>query len=390
MAYIIKNTFLLFLSIFFSLKLYSQDQIITGADQHNLYLPILKNKKVGIVAHKATRLYLNNNRHLVDFLLEKKIEVIKIFAPEHGFYGSTFDQNIEEDSLDTATGLSIISLYGKSKKPTPDDLKNVDIVVFDLQDVGARFYTFLSTLHYVMQACAEEKIPMIILDRPNPNGHYVDGPVLEMEFKSFVGMHPIPIVHGMTLGEYAQMINGENWLGNNLKCDITIIPVKNYTHKKKYKLPVRPSPNLPNSQSIYLYPSLCLLERTKISIGRGTEKQFQIYGHPNFPKSNFSFIPQSNFGSKNPKWKGQICNGLSLENINPPNHLNLSWIIDAYKKLPKDLPFFLDGFERIAGTDLLRVQIENYTPIEEIRKSWEPELEKFKVKRKKYLIYPDY
>tara|TARA_B100000686_G_C16798396_1_gene984142 strand:+ start:1531 stop:2703 length:1173 start_codon:yes stop_codon:yes gene_type:complete len=390
MAYIIKNTFLLFLSIFFSLKLYSQDQIITGADQHNLYLPILKNKKVGIVAHKATRLYLNNNRHLVDFLLEKKIEVIKIFAPEHGFYGSTFDQNIEEDSLDTATGLSIISLYGKSKKPTPDHLKNVDIVVFDLQDVGARFYTFLSTLHYVMQACAEEKIPMIILDRPNPNGHYVDGPVLEMEFKSFVGMHPIPIVHGMTLGEYAQMINGENWLGNNLKCDITIIPVKNYTHKKKYKLPVRPSPNLPNSQSIYLYPSLCLLERTKISIGRGTEKQFQIYGHPNFPKSNFSFIPQSNFGSKNPKWKGQICNGLSLENINPPNHLNLSWIIDAYKKLPKDLPFFLDGFERIAGTDLLRVQIENYTPIEEIRKSWEPELEKFKVKRKKYLIYPDY
>tara|TARA_B110000438_G_scaffold266326_1_gene280318 strand:- start:1187 stop:1915 length:729 start_codon:yes stop_codon:yes gene_type:complete len=241
-----------------------------------------------------------------------------------------------------------------------------------------------------MQACAEANIPVLLLDRPNPNGHYVDGPVLDMKFKTYVGMHPVPIVHGMTLGEYASMINGENWLGKNLKCNLRIVKIKNYTHKTKYILPVRPSPNLPNNQAISLYPSLCLLEPTTISIGRGTEKQFQIYGHPNFPKSKFKFKPAPNFGSKSPKWNDNICFGVSLEKIEISDQLNLSWLIDAYNKLPKNYIFFKDSFERIAGTDNLRKQIINKVSINQIRKSWEPGLENYKKLRKKYLIYPDY
>jgi uncharacterized protein YbbC (DUF1343 family) len=388
MTFNLKNTVLLFVFIFSFSSGFCQNEILTGADQYDEYIPFLKNKTIGIVAHKASR--VNNEIHLVDFLVENKIKIKTIFAPEHGYDGRADNGDLLSDSKDQSTGLNIISLHGKIKKPLPEHLQGIDLMVFDLQDVGARFYTFLSTLHYVMQACAEANIPVLLLDRPNPNGHYVDGPVLDMKFKTYVGMHPVPIVHGMTLGEYASMINGENWLGKNLKCNLRIVKIKNYTHKTKYILPVRPSPNLPNNQAISLYPSLCLLEPTTISIGRGTEKQFQIYGHPNFPKSKFKFKPAPNFGSKSPKWNDNICFGVSLEKIEISDQLNLAWLIDAYNKLPKNYIFFKDSFERIAGTDNLRKQIINQVSINQIRKSWEPGLENYKKLRKKYLIYPDY
>ena len=388
MTFTFKNTVLLFVIVFPFSPSFCQKQIITGADQYEEYIPYLKNKKIGVVAHKATRITKEKQAHLVNFLIEKQIDVKTIFAPEHGYEGRADDGNLLPDSNDKTTGLKIISLYGKTKKPLPKHLKGIDLIIFDLQDVGARFYTFLSTLHYVMEACAEANIPLLLLDRPNPNSHYVDGPVLNLKFKTFVGMHPVPIVHGMTLGEYAKMINGEGWLGENLKCELKIIKVKNYTHKTKYILPIRPSPNLPNSQSISLYPSLCLLEPTNISIGRGTEKQFQIYGHPNFPESKFTFKPNPNFGSKNPKWNGETCFGVSLENLKVLNQLDLRWLIDAYNKLPKNNVFFKNSFERIAGNSQLREQIINNVTINEIRKSWEPELTNYKNMRKKYLIYP--
>jgi len=388
MTFNLKNTVLLFVFVFSFSSGFCQNEILTGADQYDEYIPFLKNKTIGIVAHKASR--VNNEIHLVDFLVENKIKIKTIFAPEHGYDGRADNGDLLSDSKDQSTGLNIISLHGKIKKPLPEHLQGIELMVFDLQDVGARFYTFLSTLHYVMQACAEANIPVLLLDRPNPNGHYVDGPVLDMKFKTYVGMHPVPIVHGMTLGEYASMINGENWLGKNLKCNLRIVKIKNYTHKTKYILPVRPSPNLPNNQAISLYPSLCLLEPTTISIGRGTEKQFQIYGHPNFPKSKFKFKPAPNFGSKSPKWNDNICFGVSLEKIEISDQLNLAWLIDAYNKLPKNYIFFKDSFERIAGTDNLRKQIINKVSINQIRKSWEPGLENYKKLRKKYLIYPDY
>ena len=388
MTFKFKNTVLLFVIVFPFSPSFCQKQIITGADQYEEYIPYLKNKKIGVVAHKASRITKEKQAHLVNFLIEKQIDVKTIFAPEHGYEGRADDGNLLPDSNDKTTGLKIISLYGKTKKPLPMHLKGIDLIIFDLQDVGARFYTFLSTLHYVMEACAEANIPLLLLDRPNPNGHYVDGPVLDLKFKTFVGMHPVPIVHGMTLGEYAKMINGEGWLAENLKCELKIIKVKNYTHKTKYILPIRPSPNLPNSKSISLYPSLCLLEPTSISIGRGTEKQFQIYGHPNFPESKFTFKPNPNFGSKNPKWNGETCFGVSLENLKVLNQLDLRWLIDAYNKLPKNNVFFKNSFERIAGNSQLREQIINNIPINEIRKSWEPELTNYKNMRKKYLIYP--
>ena len=388
MTFKFKNTVLLFVIVFPFSPSFCQKQIITGADQYEEYIPYLKNKKIGVVAHKASRITKEKQAHLVNFLIEKQIDVKTIFAPEHGYEGRADDGNLLPDSNDKTTGLKIISLYGKTKKPLPKHLKGIDLIIFDLQDVGARFYTFLSTLHYVMEACAEAKIPLLLLDRPNPNGHYVDGPVLNLKFKTFVGMHPVPIVHGMTLGEYAKMINGEGWLAENLKCELKIIKVKNYTHKTKYILPIRPSPNLPNSQSISLYPSLCLLEPTSISIGRGTEKQFQIYGHPNFPESKFTFKPNPNFGSKNPKWNGETCFGVSLEKLKVLNQLDLRWLIDAYNKLPKNNVFFKNSFERIAGNSQLREQIINNVTINEIRKSWEPELANYKNMRKKYLIYP--
>ena len=260
-------------------------------------------------------------------------------------------------------------------------------MVFDLQDVGVRFYTYISTLHYIMEACAEKNIPLIVLDRPNPNGHFIDGPVLENDCKSFVGMHPVPIVYGMTIGEYAQMINGEGWLNNQIKCQLKVIKLKNYTHKTHYELPLRPSPNLPNSQAIALYPSLCLLEPTVISVGRGTEMQFQIFGHPNLPKSKFNFRPKSNFGAKNPKLENKICNGVDLRKYNISNKIELKWIIDSYSNYPEPKNFFKEGFYKIAGTKKLKKQIEEGLSKKEIRRTWKEGLINFKRIRLKYLLY---
>ncbi len=293
----------------------AQNNIVSGAAQLSAYIKTLEGENVGVAAHQAS--LVGGKTHLVDTLLSLKINIKKVFAPEHGFRGDADAGESVADEKDIKTGLPILSLYGINKKPTAEIIKGISIMIFDLQDVGVRFYTYLSTLHYVMEACAESGIPLIILDRPNPNAHYTDGPVLEEDCKSFVGMHPVPIVSGMTIGEYAKMINGEKWLDNKIQSDLTVIPLKNYTHQTPYQIPLRPSPNLPNALSIALYPSLCLLEPTVISVGRGTEMQFQIYGHPKLPKSVFSFVPQPNYGSKNPKLKNQLCNGTDLRNFNP-------------------------------------------------------------------------
>ncbi len=385
----VKSTFLFFVFTFGQNNIVGQTRISPGAESSKVYLPRLKNKKVGVVAHQASLLFnKSNNQHLVDFLKENDIEIKKIFAPEHGFRGKADNGEKIGDYYDNETGVPIISLYGKNKKPSKENLKNLDIVIFDLQDVGVRFYTYISTLHYVMEACAEMKIPVIVLDRPNPNLHYIDGPVLEEEYSSFIGMHPVPIVYGMTIGEYALMINGEGWLKNDLVAELEIIPIKNYTRKSVYDLPKRPSPNLPNSQSIALYPSLCLLEQTVISIGRGTEKQFQIFGHPELDINNYTFKPLPNFGSKNPKHNGIVCYGKNLSKVPKPKKIELKWIIEAYKYFPNQNGFFLKGFNLIAGNEKLKQQLISFSGEDKIRKSWEPELELFKKIRKKYLIYP--
>jgi uncharacterized protein YbbC (DUF1343 family) len=361
------------------------NEIRTGADNYTTYLPLLKNKKIGIVTNQTG--ILTNKTHLVDFLLEQKINIAKIFAPEHGFRGTADAGEHVVDGKDSKTGLPIISLYGNNKKPNSDQLAGIDVLVFDLQDVGARFYTYISSLHYIMEACAENNIPLLLLDRPNPNGSIVDGPILEKEFTSFVGMHPIPIQHGMTIGEYAQMINGEKWLTNGIQCTLTVIPCMNYNREKPYNLLVKPSPNLPNDQAINLYASLCLFEGTNVSVGRGTEMQFQIYGSPFLPKSDFSFTPIPNFGSKDPMHKDQLCYGEDLTKINKVKQLELKWLIKAYQTTTDRTKFFTEFFIKLAGTKKLQQQIEAGVSEIEIRKSWETGLKNFKAMRKKYLIY---
>ena len=361
-------------------------EIKTGADNFEAYFPVLKNKKVGIVTNQTG--ILSNKTHLVDFLLEQNIAIQKIYAPEHGFRGTADAGELIKDGKDTKTGLPIISLYGNNKKPKPEQLTGIDIMVFDLQDVGARFYTYISSLHYVMEACAENNIPLIVLDRPNPNGGIVDGPILEKEFTSFVGMHPIPVLHGMTIGEYAKMINGEKWLKNGVQCQLTVIPCLNYKREMPYSLPVKPSPNLPNDQAINLYASLCLFEGTNVSMGRGTEKQFQIYGSPFLPKSAFSFTPGPNVGAKDPTHNGKLCYGEDLSKIEKVNRLELKWLIKAYQTTSDKTKFFNDFFTKLAGTKKLQQQIEAGVSEQEIRKSWEKGLTDFKVMRKAYLIYP--
>ncbi len=377
-------------------------EIGTGADNWAIYLPLLKNKKVGIVTNQTgilTHEYdtLSNGKivlrntyekiSIVDFLLQATIKVQKIYAPEHGFRGTADAGELIKDGKDTKTSLPIISLYGNNKKPKPEQLAGIDVLVFDLQDVGARFYTYISSLHYIMEACAENNIPLIVLDRPNPNGAIVDGPILEKEFTSFVGMHQIPLLHGMTIGEYAQMINGEKWLKNGAQCNLTVIPCLNYKREMPYSLPVKPSPNLPNDQSINLYASLCLFEGTNVSSGRGTEKQFQIYGSPFLPKSDFSFTPIPNFGAKEPMHKDQLCYGEDLTQIQKVTRLELKWLIKAYNTTSDKTKFFNDFFTKLAGTKTLQKQIEAGTSETEIRKSWEKGLAEFKAMRKKYLIY---
>lgn len=384
-----KSTFLFWLTMVSFTSASCQKQITISAANVDAYIPLLKQKKVGIVAHQASVISsAKNTIHLVDLLRKKNISIQKVFAPEHGFRGTADAGEKIENQIDSKTQLPIISLYGKNRKPNKEQLKGIEVMVFDLQDVGVRFYTYLSTLHNVMEACAENNIPLIVLDRPNPNAHYIDGPVLNLEHKSFVGMHPVPIVYGMTIGEYAQMINGEKWLANSIKCDLTVIPLENYTHQKTYELIVRPSPNLPNKQSIALYPSLCLLEPTKVSIGRGTDLQFQVYGHPGFPKTDFSYVPKSNFGSKNPKHKGQICYGENLTTVNPPSKIELKWLLNAYSNFSEKDSFFLKGFERISGVSNLKKQLIEGVNEKTIRDSWTDGLNEFKKTRTKYLLYP--
>ncbi|MDR7371712.1 DUF1343 domain-containing protein [Flavobacterium aquidurense] len=359
--------------------------IKTGADNYEKYLPLLKDKKIGIVTNQTG--ILSDKTHLVDFLLEKKIAIQIIFAPEHGFRGTADAGEHVVDGKDPKTGLSIISLYGDNKKPKAAQLAGIDIMVFDLQDVGARFYTYISSLHYVMEACAENGIPLIILDRPNPNGGIVDGPLLEKEFTSFVGMHPIPLLHGMTIGEYAQMVNGEKWLKDGIQCKLTVIPCVDYNRKMEYSLLVKPSPNLPNDQSINLYASLCLFEGTNVSVGRGTETQFQIYGSPFLAKTNFSFTPKPNFGAKDPLYNGKECFGEDLSSYPKLKQLELKWLIKAYQNTSDKTKFFNGFFTKLAGTKKLQQQIESGTSEEAIRKSWQKDLEAFKKMRTQYLIY---
>ncbi|MEZ0183092.1 exo-beta-N-acetylmuramidase NamZ domain-containing protein [Flavobacterium oncorhynchi] len=361
------------------------NEIKTGADNFEKYIPLLKDKKVGIVTNQTG--LLSNKKHVVDFLLEKKINIQTIFAPEHGFRGTADAGEHVVDGKDSKTGLSIISLYGDNKKPKPEQLSGIDVMVFDLQDVGARFYTYISSLHYVMEACAENNVPLIILDRPNPNGRIVDGPLLEKEFTSFVGMHPIPLLHGMTIGEYAKMINGEKWLKNAAQCKLTVIPCVNYNRKMDYSLLAKPSPNLPNDQSINLYASLCLFEGTNVSMGRGTEKQFQIYGSPYLTKTNFSFTPKPNFGAKDPVYNGVECFGEDLTSYPKLQQLELKWLLKAYQNTSDKTKFFNPFFTKLAGTKKLQQQIESGASEDTIRKSWVKDLEAFKKMRMKYLIY---
>ena len=365
----------------------------TGAENIESYLPLLKDKRVGIVTNQTG--ILSKEKHLVDFLIEQNINLQKIYAPEHGFRGTADAGELIVDGKDTKTNLPIISLYGNNKKPKPEQLDGIDVLVFDLQDVGARFYTYISSLHYVMEACAENNIPLLVLDRPNPNGTIIDGPILEKEHKSFVGMHEIPVLHGMTIGEYAKMINGEKWLnpstssGQALQCDLKVVPCLNYAHNMKYSLPVKPSPNLPNDQSINLYASLCFFEGANVSLGRGTEKQFQIYGSPFLPESefDFSFTPQPNFGAKDPVHNGKLCFGEDLTEIRKVHRLELKWLLKAYENTADKTVFFNDFFTKLAGTKKLREQIEAGMTEKEIRRTWQEGLERFKEVRKKYLIY---
>ena len=375
--------------------------IIVGANQTENYLPLLNEKKVGIVANQtsvifkqiATSLDAPRNdsyTHLVDSLISLKVDITKVFSPEHGFRGKADAGELVSDGKDTETGLPIFSLHGKSKKPSKEQLEGIDIMIFDIQDVGVRFYTYISTLHHVMEACAENGIPLLILDRPNPNGHYIDGPTMEEAHRSFLGKHPIPLVHGMTIGEYGQMVNGQKWLADGLQCDITIIPVANYTHQTPYSLAIRPSPNLPNDQSIKLYPSLGLFEGTNINAGRGTEFQFQRYGAPflNNEVFEFSYTPEANFGAKYPKHKDELCYGEDLANNDLKNKVSLKWLIKAYNNSNDKENFFKTAsFTKHSGTETLQKQIVQGMSEVDIVATWQDDLGVYKRMRKQYLIY---
>lgn len=371
--------------------LVNYDHIISGDQQTAQYFPLLKGKNVALVVNQSSVI---GNINLVDTLLASGIKVVKIFSPEHGFRGNIGAGDIIKNGVDVRTGIPIISLYGKHTKPTDNDLKGVDVVVFDLQDVGVRFYTYTSTLALVMEACAQNHIPLVLLDRPNPNGFYVDGPVLQKKFKSFVGMFPVPVVYGMTIGEYALMLNGERWLKDSVQCNLKVIPLKNYNHNMIVVLPVKPSPNLPNWEAVYLYPSLCFFEGTVVSVGRGTSLPYQIYGHPDL-KGNFKFTPKSTPGaSLHPKLENKLCRGTNLTRYaklfyRQPMSLQLDWLIKAYKSLSElHQRFFNSYFNYLAGNAILQQQIKQGLSPRQIRQSWQKDLEHFKKIRSKYLLYP--
>ncbi len=380
---------LAFLVFFSGQELNAQDlKVLPAADQPELYLSKLTGKAVGVVGNQTSILTQHGNQHLVDFLVENGITVKKVFVPEHGFRGVADAGEKVDNSIDTKTGLPIISLYGNNKKPTSDQIKDLDVVIFDLQDVGVRFYTYISTMHYVMESAAEHGVKVMIFDRPNPNGNYVAGPVLKSGFESFVGMHPIPVVHGLTVGELAKMINGEKWLKSGLVADLEVIPLANWTHQTSYKLPVKPSPNLPNDLAIRLYPSTCFFEGTIVSLGRGTLFPFQVYGYPDPKFGDFTFTPVSINGmSKNPPLQDQRCYGVDLRNVSLNHQFTLEYLIDAYTKSGKGKAFFTNYFNTLAGTDEVKNMILAGKSAAEITSSWELELNNYKKLREKYLIY---
>ena len=396
----------------------NQPKILAGADRINVYLPLIKGKTVGIFANQTSMV---GNTHLVDTLMKLGVDIKVIFGPEHGFRGTADAGEKVGNYKDEKTGIPVVSLYGSKRRPSAEDVKGVDLLLFDIQDVGVRFYTFISSLEEFMEAAFELGKPLMVLDRPNPNGHYVDGPVLDLKYRSFVGRQPIPIVYGMTIAEYAFMIAGEGWLSEKANTKYAyyktaensvdtpfhfqVIKCANYTHKSKYELPVKPSPNLPNIQSIYLYPSTCFFEGTVLSEGRGTNKQFQVFGHPSFPKNLYSFTPNPNEGAKSSKLFGQLCYGWDLSGTpeevlaKVDNKVQLKWLMEAYKLFPEKDKFFLlpksgkmeESFiNKLAGNNDLWQQIRDGKSEKEIRESWEPKLSEFKQIRKKYLLYEDF
>lgn len=382
---------------------YSTD-ILTGADQTALYFPLIKDKYVALVVNQTSVI---GTSHLVDTLLASGVKVNTIFAPEHGFRGTEDAGSTIANTKDTKTGIPVISLYGNKKKPTWDDLADAEVVIFDIQDVGARFYTYISTLHYIMEACAENKKPLIVLDRPNPNGFFVDGPVLKKEFASFIGMDPVPVAHGMTIGEYAKMINGEKWLANGEQCDLTVIPCEHYDHKKFYEIKIAPSPNLKSMQAIYLYPSLCFFEGTNVSVGRGTDHPFELFGSPylnnQVPDDDLrpiTFTPVTRPGAKTPPFMNELCKGFDYSGFSVPvirdqkikGQVRLGDLLYCYNHFTEQDKFFLENnfFNKLAGSDELMQQIKAGLSETEIRLSWQDDLQAFKEMRKKYLLYPDF
>lgn len=364
---------------------------LPAANNMESWQELLRGKRIGLIANQTTVVAkgMGDYHHLADVLLENDFNLIKVFAPEHGFRGTADAGEVVKDGVDTKTGLPIISLYGSNKKPAKEQIEDVDVLVFDIQDVGARFYTYISTLHYVMQAAAENNKKVIVLDRPNPNIQMVDGPVLEKEHTSFIGMHPIPVVHGMTIAEYASMVNREGWLGDKLFCDLEVVTMEHYQRDMTYELPIKPSPNLPNEQAINLYPSTCFFEGTILSEGRGTDLQFQLFGAPKLPKEiyTYSFTPIENEGSKDPKFKNVLCHGMDLSKEPKLDHIELEWLINAYRDYPEKDTFFTNFFTLLAGTKSLQKQIEDGWTAQQIRDSWQTDLKEFKQLREKYLLY---
>jgi uncharacterized protein YbbC (DUF1343 family) len=371
----------------------SGNPVITGAEQLQSYVPDLAAKRVGLVVNQSS---LVGNQHLLDTLKQLQVNVVRVFTPEHGFRGQADAGAHVDNEVDEKSGLPIISLYGKNRKPKLDDLQDLEVMVFDLQDVGVRCYTYISTLHYVMEACAESGVKLIVLDRPNPNGHYVDGPILQESFKSFIGMHPVPFVHGMTIGEYARMIEGEGWLEVDQKPDLKVVSCANYDHEMRYPLPVAPSPNLPTYRSVLLYPSLVWFEGTTVSVGRGTDHPFEHYGHPDWLWRSYAFTPRSKQGAKYPKHQDVTCLGRSLKevddfNIRKDKRIRLDYLIEAYNETKDKEGFFLENgfFHKLAGNDILMQQIKDGKTEEEIRASWSKGLEDFMSIRSKYLLYDE-
>jgi uncharacterized protein YbbC (DUF1343 family) len=362
-----------------------QSPLQFGLTRFEAYVPSLAGKRVALFVNHTSAI---GDKALVDLLVERKVNVKKIFGPEHGFRGNVPDGAKITDAVDPKTGIPVVSLYGKSYKATPEQLADVDVVVFDIQDVGTRFFTYISSMHYMMEACAENGKQMVILDRPNPNA-FVDGPILKPELSSFIGMHPIPIAHGLTIGELAQMINGEGWLKDKRKCELTVIKMVNYTHDDSVYLPINPSPNLPNNHGVQLYPYMCLFEGTALSIGRGTSNPFEFVGHPDLRNQPFSFAPIDMPGmSMNPKLEGQLCNGLDLRNEKPQRRIALTHLIELYRQFPDTSKFFIPYFDKLAGTTELKKQIKSGMTEEQIRETWQADLARYKETRKKYLLYP--